>query len=272
MELIVTNPKHAVLATWEVLLEQGEKVEPRGLETLEILNYSLTILEPWHSVFEIPGRELKPAIGAMELCGLVGQVDIDSAIRRNSKAMAMFQDEGVTWGAYGPRIRGLLNPLVDHLLTDPSSRRAVLTIHDSRVDLGRNVKDIPCTLSFQWLIRDGLVHMRTSMRSNDAWLGLPYDLMMFCGLHRSVAHWLGLRVGTYTHAVGSMHLYEKHIVQAADLTVRYANWDPDSNAFQAPPWCFHEVGYAVEFCQDMVSAQQRTANTELEQWIVRSIA
>jgi len=62
----------------------------------------------------------------------------------------------------------------------------------------------------QFLVRDSKLHAIVYMRSNDAIWGLPYDVFLFTMLQELLASELGLQLGTYTHTVGSLHLYEKH--------------------------------------------------------------
>jgi hypothetical protein len=69
--------------------------------------------------------------------------------------------------------------------------------------------DIPCTLSVQFLVRAGRLHAVTQMRSNDIWLGTPYDIFAITSLQRLIADELSLSYGEYVHNVGSMHLYSR---------------------------------------------------------------
>jgi hypothetical protein len=55
------------------------------------------------------------------------------------------------------------------------------------------------------------------MRSNDAWLGLPYDFEVARALHLTMAACLSIEAGPYTHTVGSMHLYESNLEKAKSL-------------------------------------------------------
>src|SRR5690606_26043016 len=57
----------------------------------------------------------------------------------------------------------------------------------------------------------------TVMRSNDLWLGLPYDIMMFTRLQSAMAWALGVRVGKYVHTTFSLHLYERDIPKVDHL-------------------------------------------------------
>ncbi|MDQ7903510.1 thymidylate synthase [Phytohabitans sp. ZYX-F-186] len=57
--------------------------------------------------------------------------------------------------------------------------------------------------------------MHTTVRSNDIWLALPYDLFTATLLHELMAGWLGVELGAYHHHVDSPHLYAKHTDAAA---------------------------------------------------------
>jgi len=52
------------------------------------------------------------------------------------------------------------------------------------------------------------------MRSNDAFIGFPHDFFAFTMLQEIVARMVGLQLGEYKHAVGSFHIYDKHIARA----------------------------------------------------------
>jgi len=123
-------------------------------------------------------------------------------------------DDRTLYGAYGPRIfrmRGKVNQIdnVIQLLKEKrSTRQAIIQIFNAE-DIIDKHKDIPCTCSIQFLIRRGKLHAITNMRSNDAFLGLPHDVFAFTFLQEIVARSVGARLGTYKHAVGSLHLYDK---------------------------------------------------------------
>jgi thymidylate synthase len=143
-----------------------------------------------------------------------------------------FSDDGKTaHGAYGYRLLynwrmdvSQLKAIVDILKRFPESRQAIVTLWTANADLLHAVNndstDLPCTLSFQFLIRDKRLHMITTMRSNDAWLGLPYDVFVFTMIQMLLAYALDVDLGTYTHQVGSMHLYEKHWDAAREAVSR----------------------------------------------------
>ena len=95
-------------------------------------------------------------------------------------------------------------------------------------------RDVPCTLGYRFALREGALHMFTSMRSQDAWLGLPYDVFTFTILHELLAGWLNADLGEYHHLVDSLHLYEQHVDAVADLR-QWPHRQP-SMAPLAVPW------------------------------------
>jgi thymidylate synthase len=114
-------------------------------------------------------------------------------------------------GAYGPRIfdgkgKTQLDGIIEHLRKKNDTRQAVVQIFAAK-DLGK--KDVPCTCTLQFMARGGRLHMMTSMRSNDAYRGLPHDVFAFTWLEEVVARSISLELGHYHHAVGSLHLYER---------------------------------------------------------------
>lgn len=130
-----------------------------------------------------------------------------------------FSDDGRSvWGAYGPRLfkmRGhdQIQNVITLLRKKRDSRRAAIQLFNAE-DLAQDHEDVPCTCSLQFLIRDDRLHMFTMMRSNDAYLGLPHDVFTLTMMQEVVARSLGVELGTYSHAVGSLHVYTKNEAEA----------------------------------------------------------
>lgn len=111
-------------------------------------------------------------------------------------------------GAYGPRLMSQLDEVIERLRKGPS-RNAVITIL-SVDDLRKKTKDVPCTSTLQFLLREAKLSMVTTMRSNDIYIGFPHDVFAFTMLQEIVARELDAALDTYTHFAGSLHLYEKN--------------------------------------------------------------
>ena len=85
-----------------------------------------------------------------------------------------FSDDGTTvYGGYGPRLFNMhskynqIDTVINLLKEKPTTRRAVIQIYDAK-DLEVKLKDIPCTCTLQFEIREGKLNLFTYMRSNDA--------------------------------------------------------------------------------------------------------
>ncbi|RZS35451.1 thymidylate synthase [Corticibacter populi] len=135
----------------------------------------------------------------------------------------VFQDESddqvTVRSGYGERLFSFngadqMANVIKLLKEKPSSRRAVIQLFDA-TDLLKPYKSIPCTCTLQFMARDDRLHMFVSMRSNDAFLGLPHDVFSFTMLQELVARSVGMEVGEYKHCAGSLHLYKKHAARAA---------------------------------------------------------
>lgn len=117
-------------------------------------------------------------------------------------------------GAYGPRLmarhgsNSQLDNIIAILKCKPTSRQAVIQLFDSS-DIATQGKDVPCTCTLQFLLRDGRLDMITNMRSNDAFVGLPHDVFCFTMIQELVARSVSAEIGVYRHFVGSLHIYSR---------------------------------------------------------------
>jgi thymidylate synthase len=121
------------------------------------------------------------------------------------------EPDGTIWGAYGPRMFGgetsQYEVVRDRLKAKPDTRKAVIQLFD-REDILVEYKDVPCTSTLQFMVRDGFLHLVVSMRSNDVFMGFPHDVFAFTMIQEILANHLGVKLGTYKHMVGSFHLYD----------------------------------------------------------------
>jgi thymidylate synthase len=118
--------------------------------------------------------------------------------------------------AYGPRLEHKLDWAIEMLREKPTSRRVVIPIFQS-TDCDISHKEVPCTCTLQFLLREGRLEVLAHMRSNDAFVGLPGDVFSFTMIQELVARALGAELGTYKHLVGSLHLYDKHQQKAKNF-------------------------------------------------------
>jgi len=270
MEAVVKSPCEAVISAASHILEHGQEIAPRGFKTKEILNFTVQINEPTRLPLVVPGRGLNDFIGAAEAVQLIGQFSDPDWMVSVVEAFDQFRDGNILWGAYGPRVYGMIDEIVKLLRDDPSSRQAVLSIFHAPTDLGRGKKDTPCTLTLQFLLRDGYLHGRGSMRSNDVWLGLPYDLVQFISITGAIAAALDINVGTYTHTVGSMHVYERHYKVLEDLI----SYEPDDYEIHESLFTSRPIEEITRDCRLMVTNPDQVDESILsdyEKWLMEAV-
>lgn len=240
----------------------GAHVSPRGMDTRERQWVQFTITDPLSFPVRAAGRQFHDVIGILEATSLVGQFNVPELFTHRVKKFAQFTDGGVFHGSYGARVHARLVDLVELLKRDPFTRQAVLTIFDSRSDLGASKKDIPCTISIQFLRDREYLGMRVTMRSNDLWLGTPYDFVQFAVLQASIAQAVGLKVGNYVHAAGSLHLYERDVE-----AWRKVEGTVDSPSMPFPLWDprLEDIDGISKRARDLAFGQIEP-ETEFEQW------
>lgn len=204
--------------------DSGWPVEVRGQATRELTAVTLIFPDPTSPLLPIGvGRKVNPRLAALEALQLIsGSYHHELVVA----AAPTFQDVLVDldtpeYGAYGPRTDEQLANCVAILRDDPLTRQAVVTIWNEK-DL-THVGDRPCTIFLQFLVRPGpgtimSLELHVHMRSQDVWLGTPYDVFMFTQLQHTVARDLGLPVGQYVHHATSLHIYERDVDATHSLT------------------------------------------------------
>ncbi len=211
--------------TVRVLLAQGGRAAPRGLTTLEVVDAHLELTCPRRRLIAVPpARVINAAFAAAETVWILAGLDCDWIYTYNRR-LTEFTDGNVLQGAYGPRLRawpGTNGEQVDQLdqvrrelQADPATRRAVIQLFDPARD-HQGHRDVPCTLGYWFIVRDGRLDMHSTMRSQDLWLGFCYDVFTATVLHELLAGWIGAELGSYHHHVGSLHLYAEHVPRAHD--------------------------------------------------------
>lgn len=210
------------VAACHAVHSSGVAVSPRGMATTEVLGAHLCPTDPRRRLIDLPPvRVINPAFAVAEALWILSGSD-DPWIFQYNRALTRYTDDGRLQGAYGPRMRRWRDRVdqldqVRRLLTrDPDSRQAVIQLFDPERDT-RGHRDVPCTLGYRFFLRAGRLHMHTTMRSQDLWLGFPYDVFAATLLQELLAGWLGVDLGEYQHYVDSLHLYAKHVEAAASL-------------------------------------------------------
>lgn len=186
-------------------------VSPRGMEVREQIAAQYTV--PMMSYIDNANRNVNYDFMFAEAAWICSGSNRLSDLTETMKSYANYSDDGIVLsGAYGPKVIDQMRYVVDTLEDDSDSRQAFINIWRENP---RKSKDIPCTTSMQFLVRDHKINMISNMRSHDIVLGSTYDVFSFSSVANSIRLLLKQRginydLGDLTVNAGSMHLYERH--------------------------------------------------------------
>lgn len=216
--VIVDNLRDGYIEIVDWVRTRGHKVSPRGQDTIEVIAPTIVLTNPKDSLPIGIGRGLNLKIAAVEACQLIAGRGYPKLVLAASPNFAQFTEDGANFhGNYGERMRSQGRSVFRKLSEDPHTRQAVITLWNPTFDNISGKRDYPCTVGFQFLIRDEKLQMITTMRSNDVWLGLAYDVFQFTQLQLTLARALNVEVGPYIHQPGSLHMYERDLPHADKL-------------------------------------------------------
>lgn len=218
-----------------IILSYGTESSPRGTPVIEVIGNRVSF-DMRYPLVAAKARRLGYKFAPAEAAWILSGDNRVDRIKQYSKFIWEFSDDGFFYsGAYGPKIVDQLTYVCDVLADDMFTRQAVIDVWRPNPRAGR---DIPCTLSYQFLMRNDKLHVIQSMRSSDAWLGYPYDAFnasMLAGYvmlllrDRKVKKLRINKLGSHTMMIGSSHLYKKNHEDALALL-----GDRSGSLFDAP--------------------------------------
>lgn len=217
----------SLTAAWQQIVSEMQFIRPidsRVGEMREIIGHQFQIKDPTDLFLRNERRNLDPHYAAAETAWYLQETRDTKMIKNFAPSYGRFEDiPNEANGAYGFRIANEGNNQLVRaclkLLESKNSRQVVITLYNSK-DLGSVSKDVPCTCNLKFYLRSDGLHMIADMRSNDVWLGLPYDAFAFMHIGLMVADACFVKFRSYTHQAGSMHLYEKDYKKAVEAL----NW------------------------------------------------
>ena len=212
----------------------GKLVRPRGLLVREAENFTYT-LPPYVRFQNYACRKLNLSYLKREVAWYLKGDRFDTSICQHAKTwQGIVNDDGSINSNYGQyvfrtnvdvskfwgkrvfekKISSQFDNVVDILSDDKDSRRASIVILNSS-HLLSDTKDVPCTYSLNFRIRDDKLNMSVHMRSQDAIFGMGNDAPAFSIIHEMVMNALKpkyptIELGNYFHVADSFHVYERH--------------------------------------------------------------
>ena len=111
-----------------------------------------------------------------------------------------------------------LQLLIDGIKKDPDGRRHILS--------SWNVADMdqmalpPCHCFAQFYVANGKLSCQMYQRSNDLFLGCPFNIASYSLLTHMIAQVCDLEVGEFIHTTGDAHIYLNHMEQVKEQLSR----------------------------------------------------
>lgn len=194
----------------------------RGGKTRELLHVGLQIRNPRERWITSRREALNVAFALAEVIWILAGDNSSAYPTYFNSHLPRYAGSGpVFHGAYGTRLCShlgfdQLQQAAAALRANPSSRQIVLQIWDGRIDLAQRdgrptAPDVPCNIVSMLKVRDGKLDWTQIMRSNDAYRGLPHNIVQFTSLQEIFSGWIGTEIGVYTHWSDSLHFYEEHL-------------------------------------------------------------
>lgn len=215
-----SNVDYAYEKLLQLALTSSEEIEESRVAPAKDLGLVAVTLEgSGDRLIGCPVRALNPFLAIVEAAWVLSGRNDLQPLTRVMKRYAQYSDDAKTLnGAYGFRLRKQLNKdqleeCAKLLSRAPNSRRAYLSIANAN-DVGAESLDIPCNVGIAFRVRRSKLDMTVINRSNDIYLGVPYDWFVFGTIHKYVADSANIQIGSQTHISNSMHLYQQNIEQA----------------------------------------------------------
>ena len=204
----------------------GDTVAPKGVPTLELLNFNETF-SPFERFVGFATRGLKLSYIREELKWYLKGDKSDLSIQDHASIWADMIEHDEIQSNYGAYLftKSAVEFIVSEFTNDPHTRRAFINIHGIEHNFV-GARDVPCTMQIGFMVRNWQLHTFVNMRSQDAIYGFGNDLPFFqvvadiywAILNDHVFNRM-LRRGPLHLNVASFHIYERHFEMIDSILV-----------------------------------------------------
>jgi thymidylate synthase len=223
MEIICENNANAIWYEAAKKFYSNDAVSmqnSRNGKTLEIIHIGYSLSDPRQRWIVSRSPAINPAFALAEIIWIVnGRADAEFLNYWNRKLPLYAGDGSEYYGAYGHRLRknfkfDQLDRAYEVLNANPDSRQVVLQFWDPNrdfpdIDGSPRDTDIPCNIVSLLKIRDNKLDWLQIIRSNDLFLGLPYNIVQFTYLQEILSGWLNIEMGKFDMIADSLYIYNK---------------------------------------------------------------
>ena len=142
----------------------------------------------------------------------------DAWADENGDLGPVYGKQWVSWvGPDGTPINQIAN-VIDSIRKNPDSRRHIVSAWNV-ADLPRMALP-PCHMFFQFHVAEGRLSAQLYVRSNDLFLGAPFNIAEYALLIHMVAQQCDLTPGELIYTIGDAHIYLNHLDQVNEQLSR----------------------------------------------------
>ncbi len=142
----------------------------------------------------------------------------------NGELGPVYGKQWVRWEGKDDQKINQIQNAIDLLKKDPYSRRIVVSawnVSDIQgLIKGKTSAPPACHTLFQFFVQNNKLSCQLYMRSNDFFLGAPFNIAQYALLTMMMAQVTGLELGEYIHTNGDVHIYHNHFEQAKEQLSR----------------------------------------------------
>ncbi len=230
--LVVDTAGEAVVAVCRQVLADGMDYRSSAQSMnahkriREILNCTVALRTPARRIADCtaPGFAFSPGLAAARFLYLLSGSDSYEQIAFYTNGASRFAGGGrsLPGSAYGARLftgqANMFEETARTLLARPNTKRASVPIFQPHDTLAaRHTPDLPCAFGLHFMLRDAGLISSVTMRANDAFKIMPYNLFEFSLLAECMAARIGVAYAAHVHGSVSMHLRDEGIAAAERL-------------------------------------------------------
>lgn len=148
----------------------------------------------------------------------------------------VYGKQWVSWAGPDGQAINQIAAVVESIRTNPDSRRHIVNAW--------NVADLPsmalppCHMFYQFYVAEGRLSAQLYVRSNDLFLGAPFNIAEYALLIHMMAQQCDLDVGELVYTIGDAHIYTNHLDQIDEQLSREPYPLPTLTLRRRPPSIF----------------------------------
>ncbi len=225
MSRIFENCKEAINEIERDIMEMGVLVHPHSMQnkivkdnddfsTLEVQNYSFSILNT-KDKDDIISKDSKKWVFKefQERVSTVEKLNPGTAWTLRKEVWEEFLNKkGEFCYSYHDRMNGYeqINFCIKELKKNPDTRQAIVHVHYPQDTSWMQKRRIPCSIYYQFMIRNGKLDVIYNMRSSDFYSHFKNDIWLADELRKWIAKEVGVETGIFHMNVGSLHAYKNY--------------------------------------------------------------